>query len=515
MTTIDGQSLTLQQLVKIARDHDEVILSQDGKNKLDQSKQWLDTIVNQKRPVYGINTGFGIFADRKINEADSAKLSRNLVLSHSVGVGKPLDDEIVRAAMVVRANALTAGHSGIRREIVETILRMLNLNLLPEIPSQGSLGSSGDLCMLSQLALVFTTDEKDLDEQSGWANWEGKRLTGKAAMAATGLPRIILGPKEGLALTNGASFSAALAGLIVNDAEYLLKCAIAAMAMTTEAVLGCTDAFDVRLQQVRHHEGQQYIANALLEMMKGSTFINTSGRVQDAYSIRCAPQVIGPVYELLEYVKPQIEKEINAATDNPLIFENGVSLSGGNFHGEIIGMAMDFLSIALSEMGAIAERRIYRLLDSSMNSGLPAMLVDSPEDAGLNSGYMMPHYTAAALVLENQTLAHPDSVHSLPTSAGQEDHNANAWTAAIHTRTILENVRTIIGIEMLCAAKAVDLQQQKHPEMEMGDGTKRIHQQIRALVPATTGDQWWKPDIEKIKQALTEREIVLPGISAV
>ncbi len=510
MTTIDGQSLTLQQLVQIACNHENVNLSQAGKDKLERARQWLDAIVSKKKPVYGINTGFGIFADCRIDEADSAKLSRNLVLSHSVGVGKPLDEEIVRAAMVVRANALTAGHSGVKTEIVETILQMLNKNLIPEIPSQGSLGSSGDLCMLSQLALVITTDENDLDEQSGWAFWDGKRYSGKVAMTKAGLQRIILGPKEGLALTNGASFSAALAGLTINDAEYLLRCAIGAMALTTEALLGCTDAFDNKLQQVRHHEGQLFIANAILEMIKGSTFVDSSGRVQDAYSIRCTPQVLGPVYELLAYIKPQIEKEINAATDNPLLFENGISLSGGNFHGEIIGMAMDFLSIALSEMGAISERRIYRLLDNTMNSGLPAMLVDRASDAGLNSGYMMPHYTAASLVLENQTLAHPDSIHSLPTSGGQEDHNANAWTAAVHARTILENVRTIIGIEMICAAKAIDLQYQKHPDMKLGEGTKELYRQIRSLVPATNGDQWWKPDIDRVSNALMKREIILP-----
>ncbi len=513
MIKIDGQTLSLRQLVEVARNKAPVQLSKIGREKLNQANTWLQQLVDQQTPVYGINTGLGIFSDRKIQPTDSEKLSRKLILSHSVGLGSSLSDEIVRAAMLVRANALTAGHSGIRVEIVELLLEMLNRNIVPEIPSQGSLGSSGDLCMLSQLALVFTTDENDVEEQSGWAVFDNKRLTGKAAMKAAGLTRFILGPKEGLALSNGASFCAALAALVVEDALDLIDAAIGAMALSTEAVCGCSAAFDSRLNAARNQTGQQAIANAVQKMLDGSSLIDSSSRVQDAYSIRCTPQVLGPVLELLQFIQPQIEREINAATDNPLLFEDNVCLSGGNFHGEIIGMAMDFASIALAEMGAISERRIYRLLESATSAGLPAMLVDKPEDAGLNSGYMMPHYTAAALVMENQTLAHPDSVHSLPTSAGQEDHNANAWVATVHAKKILENVRNIIAIELFCATRAVELRLKLNPELHLGMGTQQVYEQMRTLLPAIEGgDQWWQPEILRIIKHLHDDTLKFPGI---
>ena len=272
MLQIDGQTLSIKQLVEAARNKVPVQLSLSGREKLNQATTWLQKLVNQHAPIYGINTGLGIFSDRKIHPSDLDKLSRNLILSHSVGLGLPLAEEIVRAAMLVRANALTAGHSGIRVEIVEMLLDMLNKNVVPEIPSQGSLGSSGDLCMLSQLALVFTTDELDLEEQSGWAVFDNRRLTGKAAMAAAGMERIILGPKEGLALSNGASFCAALAALVVEDSHALLNAAIAAMALSTEAVCGCSAAFDVRLNAARNQSGQKIVASAVRKLLEGSKF---------------------------------------------------------------------------------------------------------------------------------------------------------------------------------------------------------------------------------------------------
>ncbi len=512
MIQLDGEKLTLSQLVKIARNEDKVTLAPEGRQKISAAYQWLDSILRQEIPVYGINTGFGIFSDRRIQPEDMQQLSRNLILSHSVPLGEPLPGEVVRAGMLVRANALAAGHSGVRVEVVERLLDMLNKGVEPVIYSQGSLGSSGDLCLLSQMALIFTTDGNDLEEESGQAIYNHELLSGKAAMKKAGLERVILSAKEGLALSNGASFCAGLAALIVEDLEYLLKNAIAAMAISLEALRGCSAAYDQRIQNARRHPGQKAIAELVNNLTAGSTLLDSSGRVQDAYSLRCTPQVLGPVIELLEFIKPQIEREINAATDNPLLFEGGVSLSGGNFHGEIIGQAMDYAGIALAEVGAISERRIYRLLNSTMNDGLTPMLVDTPESAGLNSGYMMLHYTAAALVLENQTLAHPDSVHSLPTSAGQEDHNANSWTAAMHAKTILDNVRKIIAIEYLCAARALNLRMNQDAELLPGSGTLGIYQQIKDLVPGDKpGDQWLQPTVFKLEAALREQRIQVPG----
>lgn len=509
MVEINGNNLTLTQVADVARRGEDVILGEQGKAQIAASQERLMTILNSGRPVYGINTGFGIFADRRIPDHDSAALSRNLILSHAVGTGSDLPEEVVRAAMLVRANTLSKGFSGIRQEIVETLLAMLNKGVTPVVPSQGSLGSSGDLCPLSHMALVYTTDENDRDEDSGFACYQGKRMSGKAAMAEAGIPRIILGPKEGLALNNGATFSAALTALAVVDAVYLLDAAEYALALSMEAMLGCSSAFDVRIHQARGHEGQLRVARHISRLVHKSMLIDSSGRVQDAYSLRCAPQVQGAARDTLTFVRNIVEKEINAATDNPLIFDENTVLSGGNFHGEPVGFAADFLSIAMAEVGAIAERRIFRLTDAKLNSGLPPMLVDRTEAAGLNSGMMIPQYTAASLVLENQTLANPDSVHSLPTSAEQEDHNANSMVAARHTRRILENLVHILAIEMYTASRAIDLRLRETPGAKLGVGTRQLYARLRNAVPYQPGDAWWAPEIDKVRLMLDQKEFVV------
>jgi len=310
---------------------------------------------------------------------------------------------------------------------------------------------------------------------------------------------------EGLALNNGATFSAAIAALAVYDAQYLMDVADYALTMTLEAVMGCRSAFDPRLHAVRGHPGQIYVASRVLDIAAGSTLLDSSGRIQDAYSLRCAPQVMGAARDTLEFVRGMIEREINAATDNPLIFSEEDVLSGGNFHGEPVGMAMDYLGIAMSEVAAISERRIFRLTDGKLNAGLPAMLVDRPEAAGLNSGLMMPQYTAASLVLENQTLAGPDSVRSLPTSAEQEDHNANSMTAARHAREILENTTQVLAIELYSAARALDLRLRDQPEARLGKGTQGIYRTLRKNVPYQAGDAWWGPEIQRVHEMIDSR----------
>jgi histidine ammonia-lyase len=465
-------------------------------------------IVEKGDPVYGINTGFGIFAEQRIPNSDSAKLSRNLILSHAVGTGEPLAEEIVRAAILVRANTLAKGFSGVRLEVVETLIALLNKKVTPIVPSQGSLGSSGDLGPLSHLALVFTTDEKDLDEESGEAMYEGQHLSGKEAMRQAGIPRLILGPKEGLALNNGATFSAAIAALVVYDAETLMQVSDLSLAMTLEAVMGCSAAFDPRLHAARGQVGQQRVAEKIRQITKGSHLIDAYGRIQDAYSLRCAPQVQGIGWETLSFVTQVIQREINAATDNPLLFDPGIAVSGGNFHGEPVGVVMDFLGISLTEIASISERRVFRLTDGHLNAELPPMLVDKSSDAGLNSGLMMPQYTAASLVLENQTLATPDSVHSLPTSAEQEDHNANSMTAARHTRAITANTAHVLAIELYTAARAIDLRRRQHPDTVLGEGTRRVYNTLREAVPYQAGDAWWGPEIDAVRAMVSDRSFI-------
>jgi len=508
MLQIDGNSLTIKDVLSVSREHEPVQLTPDARHKISASRKWVEDIVREGNPVYGINTGFGAFAGHQISAADSQDLSRNLILSHAVGTGQPLSEDIVRAALLIRANTLAKGHSGVRLVVVETLLEMLNKGVIPIVPAQGSLGSSGDLAPLSHLALVFTTDEEDLEDESGWATYQDQKLRGKAAMEKAGIKRIILESKEGLAITNGATFSAAIAALVCGDAANLLAAADIALGMSLEAMLGVSSAYDPRIHEARQHPGQLAVAEKVRQLTRGSTLLDSSPKIQDAYSLRCAPQVHGPVMETLTFAENITQREINAATDNPLLFDNRTALSGGNFHGEPIGLAMDYLSIGLTEIAGIAERRIFRLTDSHLNADLPPMLVDTPQDAGLHSGMMMPQYTAASLVLENRSLASPDSTNSLPTSAEQEDHNANSMTAARHTWDIVDNTTHVIAIEVYTAARALDLRLRETPQADLGRGTRKAHQLVRESVPYQAGDALWGPEIDTVRRMIQQRYFV-------
>jgi histidine ammonia-lyase len=503
---IDGNSLTPNLVAEVARRGLAVSLAPEARARMVTSCRWVEALAARGQPVYGITTGFGAFADRNISPEDTARLQRNLLLSHAVGVGEPFAPEVVRAAMLIRANALALGHSGARPDIVELLLAMLNAGVTPIIPSQGSLGSSGDLAPLSHMALVLSRGDADSEENSGRVWYQGQTLSGKAGMAAAGLHRLVLGPKESLALNNGATFSTALAALAVVDGYRLLEAAQVALALSLEALRGVPAAFDARLHAARGHTGQQRVAANVRRLIEGSTLIGSAGRVQDAYSLRCAPQVLGPAYDALDFVAGVIERELNAATDNPLLFD-GEAVSGGNFHGEGIGQAADFAAIALAEVGALAERRVARLMDGKLNDGLPPMLAGTAEAAGLHSGLMMIQYTAAALVLENQTLAGPDSVRSLPTSANQEDHNANSATAGRHLRRLAENVRRTVAIELLAAAQAVDLRLRMTPGARLGKGTAAAHARIRAAVPFVERDQLYGPYVEALAEMVWEGKL--------
>jgi len=357
------------------------------------------------------------------------------------------------------------------------------------------------------MALVFTTDSDEKDEESGQAWFEGQVYSGKRAMELAGIKRVVLGPKEGLALNNGATFCAAMGTLAVYDSESFLNYAETALALSLEALQGCRAAFDPRLHIARGHPGQIQVAARVLQLVKESTFVDSTPRVQDAYSLRCAPQVQGAARETVKFVCTIIEREINAATDNPLLFEPDEAVSGGNFHGEPIGLAMDYLGIAMAEVGAISERRIFRLTDGKLNGGLPPMLVDSLEAAGLNSGLMMPQYTAASLVLENQTLATPDSVHSLPTSGEQEDHNANATTASRHALAIIKNVCYILAVELFTASRAIVLRKREYPDKELAIKTQLVMDYLLDIAPYQPVDSFWNASIQRIFHSLILHEI--------
>jgi histidine ammonia-lyase len=473
--------LTLEDLGAVARHGAQVSLSESALEAMNASLAWVSSAITghddrRIEPIYSINTGFGSLAGRQAFQRPemAGELSRRLVVSNSCGVGGWLAADVVRAAMLVRVASLARGHSGVRPRVVQTLVDMLNRNVVPAVPEFGSLGASGDLIPLAHLALVATRAGGDTDPEaeSGQAWLDGELVSGVAAMRAAGIERVVLGPKEGLALLNGTSYSTALAALAVYDAERLARTSEVTAAMSIEALAGFGDAFIPQIHRARGHSGQIESAAHLRALLDGSEFVDggehadpTRQPPQDAYSLRCVPQVLGPVRETLAFGRGIVEREINAATDNPLIFpglpdsRRLKAVSGGNFHAEYLAFVSDFTAIATTEIGNIAERRLFRLDDGTLNRGLPDMLVAS-EDVGIDCGYMLPQYLAAALVSDCKTLAHPDSVDSIPTCANQEDHVSMAHNAGRHARQVVANIETVIGIELVMAAQALELRLQ-------------------------------------------------------
>ncbi|MBK8439035.1 MAG: histidine ammonia-lyase [Rhodobacter sp.] len=475
---LGARPVGLDDVLAVARGGRKLGLSEAARSAMRVSEDWVAGFSarmdsgEQTEAVYSINTGFGSLSGRQAftSSAQARDLSRRLVISNAAGVGQPFDTELVRAAMVIRAASLTRGYSAVRAEVVETILAMLDRGVTPWVPEYGSLGASGDLIPLAHVAIVMSRDEAgDAEIDSGQAYFGGQLMSGMAAMKAAGIERIVLGPKEGLALLNGTSFSTAQTALALADAETLVATAEVAAAMSIEALMGFGDAFIPELHQARGHAGQIECAANLRALLAGSTLIDGGiGRdpmrqpPQDAYSLRCVPQVLGPVRDTLKFIRGIIETEINAATDNPLIFADRLpgrslkAISGGNFHAEYVAFAADFLSIVVTEIGNISERRLFRLNDGTLNRGLPDMLVAS-DHVGMDCGYMLPQYLAAALVSDCKTLAHPDSVDSIPTCSNQEDHVSMANNAGRHARQIVRNIQNVVGIEVLMAAQALEL----------------------------------------------------------
>lgn len=492
MLELAGQPLTLDQIASVANRRVPVSLASAARVKMQAARDLVEKIVAEERPTYGINTGFGKLSDVHIPHAEIEALQRNLVRSHACGVGNPLSPEEVRVMLLLRANVLAKGFSGARVEVAETLLAMLEKDVLPCIPEKGSVGASGDLAPLAHLALVVIGE--------GEAFYDGARMPGADALAWAGIEPIDLHAKEGLALLNGTQAMAAVGGLAVRLALKLAEIADEAGAMTLEALLGTPAAFDPRIHEVRPHVGQVAVAANLLRLMKGSeireSHRNGDPRVQDAYSIRCMPQVHGAVRDALAFVARAVETETGAATDNPLVFaDTGEVISGGNFHGAPLAHAFDFAAIALTDLASISERRIDRLVNPDLNEGLPPFLTSHP---GACSGFMIAHVTAVALLNECKVLSHPASVDNLPTSGGKEDHVSMGTTAACKLRTIVFNVARILAIELMCAAEGLEYRR----PLKAGAGVEAAYQRVRAVVPRLTGDRQLSGDIESLAASL-------------
>jgi len=495
LLTIDGDSLTVEEVARVARAGEPVRLARTALRRVEASRDALVRIVKSGRATYGVNTGFGELEHVPIPKADALRLQENLVRSHAVGVGPPLSEDEVRASLLIRANALAKGYSGVRPAVVDLLLGMLNKAVHPVVPSRGSLGASGDLAPLAHIALVMIGE--------GEAVYKGKRVAGRAALHAAGLKPLRLESKEGLAVLNGTAVMSGLGCLLVADALALLRDAEIAASMSLEALRGSPKPFDERLARLKRQIGQHLVAGNMTKLLRGSEIAESHKgphRVQDPYSLRCIPQILGACFESFHYARQVLEIEVNSATDNPLIFpETGESLSGGNFHGQSAGMALDFLALGLTVLGSVAERRVARLVDGHL-SELPAFLT---EKGGLRSGMMLLQYTAAALASENKVLAHPATADSIPTSANQEDYVSMGQTAALKARQVLENSRRVVAIEYLCAAQGLEFLRPLRP----GAGPRIAHRVIRGSVPRLTEDRPQSADIERVAAMIAAGEI--------
>jgi len=500
---LNGHSLTIEDIVRVARNGYGVALDPSARTFVPRGSSMVEKWADAGETIYGITTGFGDLASTSISPELSEKLQENLLKSHSCGVGEPFPEEIVRAAMLLRINTLTRGYSGIRLKTLDQMVAYLNEGIHPVIPSQGSVGSSGDLCPLSHLAITLLG--------LGEVFYRGRRVPTLRALKEAGLkPLDGLGPKEGLALNNGTAMTTAVSALSLYDALELAKAVDVAAALSLEALHGVPDAFDPRIHELRPHIGQKLVASNIRRLIEGSEIVEAyrGKRVQDAYSLRCIPQVHGASRDAMDFVRQKIEIEINSVTDNPLIFPaEGEALSGGNFHAQPIALAMDFLGIAVAELADISERRVARLVDHKL-SGLPRFLI---KNSGLNSGLMIPQYTCAALVSENKVLAHPASVDSIPTSANQEDHVSMGAHAARKARTIVENAQKVTAIEFMVAAQALDFSAPLKP----GRGSGAAYRRIREEVPFLEEDVILYPLIDAVLRLLRSGEVVASAEEAI
>jgi histidine ammonia-lyase len=493
---IDGNSLTLKDLVNVARHGYKVELDSEARKRVEKSRAFVDKLVNEEKVVYGITTGFGKFSDVVITKDEAKDLQRNLIISHACGVGPHFSEDVVRAIMVMRANALSKGFSGIQPKTLDTLIQMINKGVHPAIPEKGSLGASGDLAPLSHMVLPLIGE--------GEAYYEGEHMDGKNAMEMAGITPVELTSKEGLALINGTQVLTAVGALTTYDAKNLAKLADISASLTLEALNGIVDAYDERVHKVRPHKGQMDTAKNFLRIVKDSERTTRQGeiRVQDAYTLRCLPQIHGASKDAINYVLGKVHIEMNGVTDNPLIFaDDEDAISGGNFHGQPMALPFDFLKIAIAEIANVSERRIERLVNPAL-SGLPAFLT---KKGGLHSGFMIAQYAAAALVSENKVLAHPASVDSIPSSANQEDHVSMGTIAARGARDIYYNASRVIAIELISAAQAIDFELDNP---KLGEGTKVAYEKIREVVATWEDDRVMYRDINKAAELIDANVIV-------
>jgi histidine ammonia-lyase len=496
MLSLSGQKLSLEQILEVAHGLEQVELSATARERVAESRRVVEEITESGRVVYGVNTGFGKLADIRIAHSELRELQLNLVRSHACGVGAPLSEEETRAMLLLRANVLALGYSGARPLVIETLISMLERGVHPVIPEKGSVGASGDLAPLAHLALTVIGE--------GEAFYKGERMMSSKALKLTGIEPVSLEVKEGLALLNGTQAMAAVGALALHRAETLARAADIAGAMTLEALRGTPVAFDERIHAARPHRGQWEVAAHLRELLLESeiraSHLENDPRVQDAYSLRCMPQVHGAVRGALAHARETVEIETGSATDNPLVFaKEREVLSGGNFHGAPLALCFDYAALALTDLISITERRIDRLLNPDANEGLPPFLTSKP---GTSSGFMMAQVTAAALLAEARVLAHPASIDNVPTDGGKEDHVSMGMTAATKLRSIVENAEYAVAIELLAAAEGLEYRQPLKP----GRGVRRAYEIVRAHVPRLEQDRPLSPDIQKIAEAIRGRE---------
>lgn len=494
MVLLDGKSLTLEQLEAVAVGGEQVALVPEARTRLASRRKEIETRLAQGEVMYGVNTGFGRMADVVVPPEKLEQLQLNLLRSHACGVGTPFPREVVRAMLVLRANVLASAYAGVRPEVVEKLLELVNAGVHPVVPSQGSVGASGDLAPLAHLALVLVGE--------GEAEYRGEVLPGGEALARAGLTPLTLAPKEGLALINGTQAMAAVGALALCTAERLLEAADVVAALSVDALEGTDVAFLEDIHRVRPHPGQLVSAQNLYALLQGSAIRESHrscSRVQDAYCLRCTPQVHGAARDALAHLRGKLAIEINSVTDNPMVLPDGRVVSGGNFHGAALAAAFDYAAAALTDVASISERRTARLLTPEQ-SGLPAFLVLEP---GLNSGFMMAHVTAAALVSECKTLSHPASVDSIPTSAGREDHVSMGTWAARKLAQVVENLQVVLGVEYLAAAQGVELRRPLRSSPALEEAVRRLRQRV----PFLAEDRFLAPDI-------LQAAAVLPSLAA-
>lgn len=491
MVTV-GEPLSIAEVVRVARDGAPVTLADAARERMARSREYIERLVAEGRTVYGVTTGFGKLSSERIAPADVRQLQRNLIVSHAMGVGEPLPDEVVRAMLLLRAQSLAFGHSGIRVEVVELLIQLLDRGVIPVVPSQGSVGASGDLAPLAHVALTLIGE--------GHARVRDQVLPSDKALELVGLAPVVLEAKEGLALINGTQAMTAIGALVIHDARHFAAVADIAAAMSLEALKGTRAPFDERVTRIRPHPGAAASAANVLRISADSPIHASHAdcdKVQDAYSLRCVPQVHGASRDALSHVADVITREINAVTDNPLVFaEDDHVVSAGNFHGQPVAVAMDYAKIAIAELANIAERRVEHILDPAV-SGLPAFLA---KQGGLHSGLMISQYTAASLVSENKVLAHPASVDSIPTSANQEDHVSMGTTSARQCAMILENARWVMAIEVLNAAEALGF----HAPLEPGPGVHAAVKAVREVVPPLDADRIMTGDLAAVREMIVD-----------